>query len=94
MELLENLLAGALVLAGLLIVAGNYFRQIKNFMNRKKKDVGWNSPLPFMGPLFVIMGCSMLPFEFKTWILWIIVLDPDTLLTIVSIPYFFKGLRK
>lgn len=94
MELIENILSGALVFLGLLIVIGNVYRQVLNFKNRKNKDAKWSSPLPFVGPLFVIMGYSMLPIDFNTWILWVIVLDPDTLLTIVSLPYFFMGLRK
>ena len=87
MELIENILGGALVFMGLVIVGGNYYRQVLNFKNRKNKDRGWSSPMPFVGPLFVIMGYSMLPIDFEAWVIWIVVLDPDTILTIVSLPY-------
>ena len=89
MELLENILGAVLILLGILIISGNYHRQIMNFINRHKKDRGWSSPAPFVGPLFIIMGYSMLPFDFWAGLLWIIVLDPDTVLTIGSLPYLF-----
>ena len=81
MELLNNLLAGAIFLLGVIIVGGNYYRQFKNFKNRNQVDASWSSPTPFIGPIFIIMGYSMLPFVFPSWIFWIIVFDPDTLKT-------------
>jgi hypothetical protein len=89
MDMLENILGVVLVLIGIVIVGGNYYRQIMNFINRHTKDRGWSSPIPFVGPLFIIMGYSMMPFDFWIGLFWVIVLDPDTMLTLLSLPYFF-----
>ena len=49
---------------------------------------------PFIGPVLVILGYFALPIEFSKWTLLVIVFDPDTVVTISSIPYLFKALRK
>lgn len=94
MEVLRYLLGGASVLGGTLIIIASYLRQISNFRNRNKENGKWSSPAPFFGPLLVIVGYSALPFEFSGWIFLVIVLDPDTVLTILSIPWLIKGLRE
>ena len=50
-------------------------------------------PGPVVGPALVVVGYLVLPVEFSKWIFLVIVLDPDTVITVLSIPYFFKGLR-
>ncbi len=94
MELLKHFFGGALLLFGLFIVLASYVRQITNFRNRKKENGKWSSPAPFVGPVFVVVGYAALPFEFTPWIFLIIVLDPDTLITIVGLPYLIKALRE
>lgn len=93
MEMLRYLFAGALLLFGLFIVVTNYVRLIANYRNRKK-DGHWSSPAPIVGPLFIIVGYSMLPFEFSEWIFLAIILDPDTVITVIGLPHLIKGLRK
>lgn len=44
------------------------------------------------GPALVILGFSLLPVPFSKWVLLIIALDPDTVLTILSLPSLFRGL--
>jgi len=95
MTLLEQFypIAGAaLMFFGLFIIASNYRRQIVNLRNRKNPEAGWSSPAPFVGPLLVILGFSFLPVPFSMWIFLVIALDPDTVLTILSLPSFFRGL--
>lgn len=82
------------LLFGIFIILSNYIRQIKNYQNQNKEDAKYSSPAPFVGPVFVIIGYSALPLEFSNLIFFIIVLDPDTLLILFSLPYFFKGLKK
>jgi uncharacterized membrane protein HdeD (DUF308 family) len=93
-ELLKHFFGGALLLFGLFIVLASYVRQITNFRNRKKENGKWSSPAPFVGPVFVVVGYAALPFEFSSWIFLIIVLDPDTLITIVGLPYLIKAFRE
>jgi len=81
------LLGGALAVYGLLIIAINYIRQISNFTNKNKEDYQWSSPKPIIGPLCLILGYFILPVEFSKWIFWVLLLDPDTLMIIISIPY-------
>ena len=94
MEVLKYLFGGALLLSGLLIVFASYVRQITNFRNRKKENRQWSSPAPFVGPLFIIVGYSALPFEFSGWLFLVLVLDPDTVITILSLPHLIKELRE
>ncbi len=90
--MLRFVFAGVLLLFGLFIVVTNYVRQVANFRDRKKEGQ-WSSPAPIIGPLFIIVGYSALPFEFSNWIFLAVVLDPDTVITVIGLPYLIKGLR-
>ena len=94
MEWFMYVLSASLLLFGLFIIVSNYIRQITNFKNRNRESAKWSSPAPLVGPIFVIVGYSGLPFEFSNFIFLAIILDPDTLLTILSLPYLIKGLLK
>ena len=91
--MLRYLLAGALLLFGLFIVVTNYVRLIANYRNRKEGG-HWSSPAPIVGPLFIIVGYSVLPFEFSNWIFLAIILDPDTVITVIGLPHLIKALRE
>ena len=93
MEMLRYFLAGALILFGLFVVIINYVRLIANHRNRKG-DGRWSSPAPFVGPLFIIIGYLASPLEFSNWILLAIIVDPDTVTTLISLPHFVKTLRE
>jgi len=91
--MLRYLFAGALLLFGLFIVVTNYVRLIANYRNRKK-DGHWSSAAPIVGPLFIIVGYSLLPFEFTNWIFLAFILDPDTVITVIGLPHLIKALRE
>ena len=93
MEILRCLFAGFLLLFGLFIVATNYVRLVANYRNRKR-DGHWSSPAPIVGPLFIIVGYSLLPFEFSNWVFLAIILDPDTVITVIGLPHLIKALRE
>jgi len=78
----------------LFIVFTSYVRQITNFRNRKKEKGKWSSPAPFVGPIFVVVGYTALPLEYTPWIFLIFVLDPDTVITIIGLPYLIKAFRE
>jgi hypothetical protein len=87
--------AGALLgLFGLFIVGSNYGRQIIKFRNRNNPDDPWSSPAPLVSPLFLIVGYTLLPLPFTKWIFIAFLLDPDTLITLVGLPYLIPGLRR
>ncbi len=92
MESFTYFLGAALLLFGSFIIFSNYIRQITNFNNRNKENAQWSSPTPLVGPMFIILGYSVLPFEFSNLIFLVMILDPDTLIAILSIPYLIKGL--
>ena len=94
MELLNYLLGAVFLLGGSLVIFASYVRQGTNFRNRNKENRQWSSPAPFIGPVLIIVGYFALPLEFSKWIFLVIVLDPDTVITILSIPHLFKGLRE
>jgi hypothetical protein len=90
---LNNILGTALLLSGLFIIAASYIRQFTNFKNRHKENASWSSSAPFVGPAFVITGFFILPLVPTNWIFIVIILDPDTVISIVSLPWLIKGLR-
>lgn len=90
--MLRLVFASALLLFGLFVVVTNYVRQIANFRNRKKEG-RWSSPAPIVGPLFIIVGYLALPIEFSNWIFLAVVLDPDTVITVMSLPHLIRTLR-
>lgn len=92
--MMNDYMWGALMVAGALIIFAGYVRQITNFRNRHKKNGSWSSPAPFIGPILVIVGYSGLPVEFSKWIFLVIVLDLDTMITLLNLRYLFKGLRE
>lgn len=94
MELFSYVPGTFFLLIGSLAVFASYVRQISNYRNRNKEGRRWSSPAPFIGPVFIIFGYFALPIEFSKWILLVVVFDPDTVVTILSIPYLFKMLRK
>jgi len=94
LELLRYVFGVALLLFGSFIILTNYARQISNYRNSKKENGRWSSPAPLIGPLFVIVGYSILPLEFSSWIFLVIVLDPDTVITILGLPHLIKALRE
>lgn len=93
MELFQYLLGAVFLLFGVSIVSASYVRQIANYRNRSKKDYRWSSPAPFIGPMFTILGYFTMPIEFSSWILLVIVLDPDTMLVVVSFPFLVRAQR-
>lgn len=91
---LSYVLGGALLSLGIFFIFINYARQITNFIHRKQEGYNWSSPKPLVGPLLVIVGSYALPINISDWIFLVLLLDPDTLLVIVSIPYMLvKAVR-
>lgn len=94
MGVLDYILGGSLLFIGGLIIVSNFIRQITNFRNRNREDAPWSSPAPFIGPVFVIAGYALLPVPFSAWVFLALLADPDTVITVLSLPWFFIGLRK
>jgi len=94
MDIFRFVLGGVFLLAGALIVLASYVRQISNCLNRYKKDWRYSSPAPFIGPMLIILGYFALPIEFSIWIFLILLLDPDTVIAILSIPHLIKAIRE
>ena len=92
MEVLRFIFGGVLLLFGIFIVITNYVRQISNFRNRNKGG-HWSSPAPFVGPVFIIVGYAALPIEFSNWIFLAFILDPDTVVTVIGLPFLIKAFR-
>ena len=93
MGVLAYILGGSLLFLGGLIIVANCIRQITNFRNRNREDAP-RSPAPFVGPVFVIAGYALLPVPFSAWVFLALLADPDTVITVISLPWFFMGLRK
>lgn len=91
--LLDYAIGAALISVGSYLIVMNYIRQFHNYRYRKTGTGQWSSAVPFFGPLFVIVGYSSLPVEFSNWIFLVMVLDPDTVLIVLSLPHVFRGFR-
>ncbi len=94
MDILFQIVGGALLAFGLFVISMNYLRQYANFKNRNNEEARHSSAAPFVGPVFVMGGYVLLPFEYSNWIYLVLLLDPDTLLILLSIPYLVKGFRQ
>ena len=94
MELFEYILGSVFLLAGSFIVLANYVRKIANYRNRNSEDRSWSSPAPFIGPVFIILGHLTLPIEFSKWVFLAVIVDPDTVIVVLSISSLFKALRE
>ena len=93
MDVLRFSFGGVLILFGVAVVVTNYVRQVSNIRNRKK--VGhWSSPAPIIGPLCIIVGYTALPIEFSSWIFLAVILDPDTVRTVIGLPALIRALRE
>ena len=96
MTLLEQFypIAGAaLMFFGLFIIASNYRRQIVNLRNRKEPG----GRVEFAGtvrrsPAGYTSVSRFCRSRSPSVIFLVIALDPDTVLTILSLPSFFRGL--
>jgi hypothetical protein len=77
---------------GVYIIICNYIRQIRNYINKKKGIDKWSSPAPFLGPLCVTIGYAITPLAFKPIIFLAFIVDPDTAIIIISLPWFFREL--
>ena len=94
MDSIRYVLGTICLLAGTLIVVASYVRQIRNYRNRNKNGHRWSSPAPFIGPALIIAGYFVLPVTFCYWLLLVFALDPDTMVTVLSIPLVFKESRQ
>ena len=88
MDFFKMAMGGGLLLFGAFIIFCGYSRQIHNFKNRRRKNASWSSPVPFVGPIFVLVGLNALSVELSAWALLIFALDPDTALTVIYFPIF------
>ncbi|MEE8472387.1 MAG: ADP-ribosylglycohydrolase family protein [Dehalococcoidia bacterium] len=92
MELLRNILGGLVVLLGLSVIAMSYIRQIRNILNSRRGTGGWSSPAPLVGPVLVVLGGWLLPLHFGWWVLIAFLVDPDTVIVLIGLPWLFRGL--
>ena len=88
MELVQYILGSLLILLGLYLITLNYIRLIKNLQRSRRPGIGnWSSPMPIVGPLMVLLGSVVLPLHFSWWVLIAFLVDPDTILFVISLPY-------
>jgi hypothetical protein len=92
MDFLMKVFGLVLTLFGIFIIVAAYIRQINNYKFGKTGQGKHSSPAPFIGPIFMIVGISLMQFELSGWIWMLFLLDPDTIVTLISLPEFFKQL--
>lgn len=85
-------IAGILMLLfGLYIVIMNWAAQFQNYRNKKKGIEKFISPVPFVGPIFICMGYEFAGFSFTWFVFLSFLLDPGTVITIISLPWLFMA---
>jgi hypothetical protein len=94
MDFLKAIFGGGLLLFGLFVIFCSYSRQIQNFRNRGRANTPWSSPAPFIGPIFVLVGLTMMSVDLPAWSLLLFVADPDTVIVVVSLPALLVKLRQ
>ena len=90
MEYFRYIIGYVLIALGCFVILTNYARHFENYLNKKKKIHKWSSPAPFFGPIFIILGYLILPIVFNFKIFWIFLLDIDTVMIILGIPFLIK----
>jgi len=90
MAIFQYIIGFILITFGILLLIINYGRLIHNLLPKYKKQ-GWVSPTPLIVPFLIIVGYLILPIKFNNLIFLIIIIDPDTLLTIISLPWLIKN---
>ncbi len=95
MDFLQTILGLGLLLFGLFIIVCSYIRQVQNHKNRNNPEASYSSPAPFIGPILVIVGLTLVSVELSPWMLLLFLLDPDTVLIVVGLIWLlFKGKRQ
>jgi len=74
-----------LTILGSLIILVNYVRLISNFIHVRKKTGQHSSIAPIVGPVLIIFGYWLWVPKFNPFILFVLVLDPDTVITVGSL---------
>ena len=92
MTIMIKIMGILMVLFGIYILGMNWHGQIQNYRNKKKGIKKYSSPLPFIGPILICVGYNFAGFPFTGLIFLAFLRDPDTVLTILGIPWFFIGL--
>ena len=92
MTIMMKITASLMVLLGIYIVAMNCYAQLQNYRNKKRGIEKFISPLPFIGPILICFGYNLFGLPFNGLIFLVFLLDPGTLITIISLPWLFIGL--
>jgi UDP-N-acetylmuramyl pentapeptide phosphotransferase/UDP-N-acetylglucosamine-1-phosphate transferase len=85
---------GALLLLGGYISVFGFARQIINSRNRAKGIDRYISGTPPMGPLFFFFGWYVSPLAWSNWALLIFIVEVDTAMIAIFIPYALLFDRK
>jgi len=93
MKIVLFIIGTVFILSGLSMVLCNYAYLVMNYINRRKGIDKHHSWIPLLGSVFTLIGIYISPLEFKKFYLLIFVLDPGTLFTFMSLPWFFKRIR-
>lgn len=75
-----------LVFLGVWVILGNYVMIYKSIRTRK-----FHSLIPMFGAIFVLLAILVSPLTFRMYYLFIALLDPGTIVTIISIPVLIKA---
>ncbi len=92
MEILRYILGSLFVLFGLYGITLSYIRQITNYRHIRQGIDSWSSPTPFLGPLAILIGSLVLPLQFGWWILFVFLVDPDTIIALISLPPLIRDI--
>ena len=94
MDFLLTILGLGLLAFGSFIIVCSYIRQVQNHKNRDNPKASYSSPAPFVGPIFVILGLTLLSVEFSPWILLVFLLDPDTVMVVTGLIWLLFNRQK
>ncbi|MEE8405310.1 MAG: hypothetical protein V3S17_07955 [candidate division Zixibacteria bacterium] len=94
MDFLLTILGLGLLAFGSFIIVCSYLRQVQNHKNRDNPKASYSSPAPFVGPILVILGLTLVSVELSPWMLLLFVLDPDTVMVVTGLIWLLFNRQK
>ena len=79
---------------GSFIIVCSYIGQVQNYKNRDNPKAHHSSPVPFFGPILVIVGLALLPVELSPWMLLFFLFHPATVIVVTGLMWLLFNRQK
>lgn len=94
MDFLLKILGLGLLAFGSFVIVCSYIGQVQNSKNRDNPKAHHSSPIPFFGPILVIVGLALLSVELSPWMLLFFLFHPDTVIVVIGLIWLLFNRQK